>query len=270
MIPNTLKKHKRKGKRLNKVSFDKETVPKHLAKQVTSNEEDHTVSIGHKSQKSPKDTTNLKLVDNTLINKIESSKNEPRKIKKNKLKTRNPGVEDYSEINEVKNKKPSKKRKAVDSEVQLSETLQKDEDTKEQTDEGGTLEDKEESKRAKKRKKHAQLLDEKKTKAELTMQEKCLNYLSQWRHCRNDWKFEKLKQVWLHQNMFDSDKMPDKFWDTLILYFSSAKGKIRQVISDNALKIVEAADGKTDSSESSEIHDVKLHRARSILQNLEE
>lgn len=37
--------------------------------------------------------------------------------------------------------------------------------------------------------------------------EKCMNYLKRWRDDRQNWKFEKLRQIWLFRNMLDPSKV---------------------------------------------------------------
>jgi hypothetical protein len=37
--------------------------------------------------------------------------------------------------------------------------------------------------------------------------EKCISYLKRWHKDRQNWKFEKLRQIWLFRNMFDPLKV---------------------------------------------------------------
>ena len=37
--------------------------------------------------------------------------------------------------------------------------------------------------------------------------EKCMNYLKRWHDDRQNWKFEKLRQIWLFRNMLDPSKV---------------------------------------------------------------
>ncbi|GJQ78818.1 hypothetical protein Trydic_g2660 [Trypoxylus dichotomus] len=126
---------------------------------------------------------------------------------------------------------------------------------------------KEESIRAKKRRRHQELLQAKKIRSELNLQEKCLSYLSLWKHSRLQWKFEKLKQIWLQQNVFDDVKIPDEFFNVLVEYFNSAKGKVKSNILKEATTIVDSV--SEIDSESIETN-VKYLRARNIVQNLQE
>lgn len=171
-------------------------------------------------------------------------------------------------------KKPRKKKKRKDTQPNTEENATEVKEQK--TDEDSTIQDNEEpnkptenvkceeSIRAKKRKKHAALMQEKKLKSELALQQKCLNYLSQWKHNRSDWKFEKLKQVWLQQNMFNADKVPEEIWDTLVEYFAGCKGKARETIIQDALKVIEGDEDEESGG------GVDLKRARDIIQNMQE
>lgn len=124
------------------------------------------------------------------------------------------------------------------------------------------------SKRQKKREKFEKLKAENKLKSETQMQQKALNYLSLWKHNRNEWKFEKLRQVWVQNHMFDKVSVPDEFWDTVVEYFGGAKGRIRQVLTEQCMKILEDCESKKDDSEDSD--DTKYERARALLQNVQE
>ncbi|GLV44806.1 uncharacterized protein CBL_14623 [Carabus blaptoides fortunei] len=124
------------------------------------------------------------------------------------------------------------------------------------------------SKRQRKREKFEKLKAENKLKSETQMQQKALNYLSLWKHNRNDWKFEKLRQVWVQNHMFDKVCIPDEFWNTVVEYFGGAKGKIRQVLTEQCMKILEENESKKDDSD--EKDDTKYQRARILLQNVQE
>lgn len=127
----------------------------------------------------------------------------------------------------------------------------------------------EESKRSLKRKKHTKLLEEKKLKTDLKMQQSVLNYLSKWKHARTEWKFEKIKQIWLQQNLFVVNKIPEEFWDSTVEYFNGSKGAIRKVILKEALKIIEEEDNSEVENDDKD-YLTKLKRAREIVQSLEE
>lgn len=124
--------------------------------------------------------------------------------------------------------------------------------------------EKKESNRAKKRKKHAELQQQIKQKTEQELQQKALNYLSKWQHCKQEWKFEKLRQVWLQQNLLDPSKVPEEYWSTALQYFSGSEGRSRQTVLEMGLKLIE--NGEDDQSEE---YRVKVNRARDLVQHLQ-
>lgn len=244
------KNRSRKKNKLKKVSFDAETVPKELAKQVIENSSLSQVDVDHGST----------VGESEMI-----SKKDLKKKKKDKQLMKD------KTSNEVEIKQPN----TIDEEKLEGEN---NEETKpdEAESEVKAPDSKSDSKRAQKRKKHQTLLAEKKVKVEVTTQSKCLSYLSLWKHNRSEWKFEKLKQIWLQQNMFDSDKVTEPFWEILLAYIANAKGKIRTIIIGEANKIIEAEAENVSHQEDGEeavemsFDDVKLQRARDVLQNLHE
>lgn len=241
------KNRTRKRNKLKKVSFDAETVPKELAKEIIQN-----------SSSSQADST--------------SSQPDKKRIKKKK-KDKQP-VNDNQTSNNIETRQPN----SADDKNHEGENDEatKPAEAKDQENAAKAPTSKSDSKRAQKRKKHELILAEKKVKVEVTMQTKCLGYLTLWKHNRNEWKFEKLKQIWLQQSMFDSDKVPDQFWEILLAYIGNAKGKIRGIIVGEANKIIEEeAEKQTDREGGEEtvemsFDDVKLQRARDVLQNLHE
>lgn len=245
-------------KKRNKIVFDKEVVTKEAAEKIVA-EHKTSESTDHKPEENcePKEIGN----ETEKVAGIKSKKNK----KKKELQEETQNVEPTQPAK-------SKKRKRKTTTTQNEEIPTPAANT-ETTDELNPTNPEikcDESIRAKKRKKHAELLQQQKSKAELALQQKCLNYLSQWKHNRGEWKFEKLKQVWLQQNMFSSLKLPEEFWETLVEYFGGSKGKVRDAIVKDALKIIEE-DGTAEKAEGDDDDDgVKLRRARDIIQNLQE
>lgn len=250
----------RKGK--SKIVFDTEVVTKETAQKLVAQHE--ITEQVNKNKKQSLETVNSnerESDDNLMKNESAHNDSKPKKKKKRKQKIEEEGTK-------------AKKQKADDT------TETQDEETDEPHQENESAENlntvkpevkPEDSIRAKKRRKHAALMQEKKLKAELALQQKCLNYLSQWKHNKSEWKFEKLKQVWLQQNMLSAEKVPEEMWDTLVEYFAGCKGKARETIIKDALKVIEADDDeKNQQEEEAEDDGVKLKRARDIIQNLQE
>lgn len=61
-------------------------------------------------------------------------------------------------------------------------------------------------------------------------QGKALGYLDTWANDRAHWKFEKCRQIWLIQNCYNNEKIPEKTFETLLLYLGSIKGRMRELV----------------------------------------
>lgn len=147
-----------------------------------------------------------------------------------------------------------------------------------------------------KREKHAQRQAEAYAAAKDELKSQCISYLSQWKHDRQNWKFMKAKQVWLYKSKFSSHLVPDSSWQTFLEYFESAQGNIRNLLLEDANKIIKKMDEWTESqnstdkkenpedndtknldadedapaSESEKPDDISYKRARDIIQCLQE
>uniref|UniRef100_A0A1E1WTG0 WKF domain-containing protein n=1 Tax=Pectinophora gossypiella TaxID=13191 RepID=A0A1E1WTG0_PECGO len=137
-----------------------------------------------------------------------------------------------------------------------------------------------------KREKFLQRQAEEQAAAKDQLKSQCLSYLSQWKHDKQNWKFMKAKQVWLYKNKFSSTLLPDASWPLLLEYFESAKGNIRNMLLEDAHKVIkkmdewtEAQSGKdkkeeeaedSDTEESNKPDSTSYKRARDLIQCLEE
>ncbi|XP_037302133.1 uncharacterized protein C7orf50 homolog [Manduca sexta] len=139
-----------------------------------------------------------------------------------------------------------------------------------------------------KRRKHLQRQTEAAAVAKDQLKSQCINYLSQWKHNRDNWKFMKAKQVWLFKNKFSSNLVPDSSWPTLLEYFESAKGNIRNMLLEDAKKVINQMDEWTEKQKdnkdtedneddvndnetpSNKPDDTSYKRARDLIQCLEE
>lgn len=222
------------------------------AESETHNEQKDQEGFTEVKKKKKKNITNQSVEDqNSEIGNV--------KIKVKKAKRDKSGSETTEELVTKK----SKKRKNEVEEIPNGDVKKKATSTEETV-----KSEPKESKRSLKKKKYAKLLDEKKSKADLKMQENVLNYLSKWKHARNEWKFEKLKQIWLQQNIFAVHKIPDEIWQAVVEYFNGSRGAIRNAILTDALKIIEEDHGEEQTDD--ENYQTRLTRARDMVQSLEE
>ncbi|KAJ2944252.1 hypothetical protein O0L34_g18235 [Tuta absoluta] len=140
-----------------------------------------------------------------------------------------------------------------------------------------------------KREKHAQRQAEAQAASKDQLKTQCLIYLSQWKHDKPNWKFMKVKQVWLFKNKFSPILVPDASWPLLLEYFESAQGNIHKLLLEDANKIIkqkdewlEAQNGKEEKEPDSDEEvaetpdgpkkpdETSYKRARDLIQCLQE
>lgn len=175
-----------------------------------------------------------------------------RNNKKNALKANLPvsatdANEDLDEgIDEsMEEQKPAKRANEDDSDAEDKPKRKK---KKKQPVQGDTADNKgKKSIRQMKKEKHAQRLAETDAASKDQLKSQCISYLSQWKHDKQNWKFMKIKQVWLFKNKFSSILVPDSSWKTLLEYFESAQGNIRKLLLDDANKVINQMDEWTES-----------------------
>lgn len=107
-----------------------------------------------------------------------------------------------------------------------------------------------------KREKHAERQAAAQAVAKDELKSQCTSYLSQWKHDRQNWKFMKAKQVWLYKNKFSLHLVPDSSWQTLLEYFESAQGNIRNLLLEDANKVIKKMDEWTESQNMSDKKDL--------------
>ncbi|XP_036143425.1 uncharacterized protein C7orf50 homolog [Monomorium pharaonis] len=99
--------------------------------------------------------------------------------------------------------------------------------------------------------------------------QKALSYLSTWKHCRNEWKFEKLKQIWLMDNLLDENAISDDLFPVVLEYFEGCKGMAREVLMRKGMEIIRKAESETDEDSKRDImKSIAYSRARQLLQTL--
>ncbi|KAK0155906.1 hypothetical protein N1851_001563 [Merluccius polli] len=147
--------------------------------------------------------------------------------------------------------------------------------TLEQDEEGGDLSTEERRvlerklKKLRKKEEKAKLRAEGKTvekviPAKPLPSQQALDYLTCWNENRTAWKFQKIRQTWLLQQMFDSEKVPDESFPALLLYIEGLRGAARDTTVEKAEALVKSlGDGPWDKEE-----ERKMHRAREVIQLL--
>ncbi|KAI8352605.1 hypothetical protein B0O80DRAFT_487915 [Mortierella sp. GBAus27b] len=76
-----------------------------------------------------------------------------------------------------------------------------------------------------------------------------LAYLVEWKRSRTTWKFQKLRQIWLLNHMYDDHQIPDTHWDIFLEYIHDLKGAARDAAVQDAKKIVEAPEPEEEDKD---------------------
>ncbi|XP_040212681.1 uncharacterized protein C7orf50 homolog isoform X2 [Rana temporaria] len=91
-----------------------------------------------------------------------------------------------------------------------------------------------------------------------------LQYLKSWSK-KHEWKFQKTRQTWLLMNMYDQEKVPDKYFQIMLDYLGGLKGSARETTIQKA----EAYMKECDSDETQEeANSHRRERIREVLQFL--
>ncbi|EFN69070.1 Uncharacterized protein C7orf50-like protein, partial [Camponotus floridanus] len=89
----------------------------------------------------------------------------------------------------------------------------------------------------------------------------------QWKHSRSEWKFEKLKQIWLMDNLLDENSIPDTIFPLVLEYFEACKGTARKVLVQKGMDVIKKAE-ENDEIKNDIIESTAYKRARQLLQVL--
>uniref|UniRef100_A0AAG5DDM4 WKF domain-containing protein n=1 Tax=Anopheles atroparvus TaxID=41427 RepID=A0AAG5DDM4_ANOAO len=120
-----------------------------------------------------------------------------------------------------------------------------------------------------KREKHAKLVDDLREKAKNKECEGTLQYLDTWKNSRAEWKFEKLKQIYIQTHIFDEDKINGEIFPLALEYLSGMRGSSKQSLKKAAETVIKQIDASvTENGDDSAQESGKYQRARELLQSL--
>ncbi|XP_028332237.1 protein cholesin [Gouania willdenowi] len=94
--------------------------------------------------------------------------------------------------------------------------------------------------------------------------QQALDYLTCWAESRAAWRFQKTRQTWLLQHMFDSEKIPEEKFPVLLQYLEGLKGAARETTVQKALTLVELSGQAPEDTAVQQ----RAHRAREVIQLL--
>lgn len=120
-------------------------------------------------------------------------------------------------------------------------------------------------KKEEKRRKREEGIGEDKKEDQSKAAERALEYLSCWSERRSEWRFKKIRQTWLLQNMYDSETVPDVSFSIMLSYLENLRGAARDITIQKAEAIIK--EDKGDSSQSTD-EQKRIQRALEVVRLL--
>uniref|UniRef100_H0X6M4 Cholesin n=2 Tax=Otolemur garnettii TaxID=30611 RepID=H0X6M4_OTOGA len=97
--------------------------------------------------------------------------------------------------------------------------------------------------------------------------ELALAYLCGWAQKHKDWRFQKTRQTWLLLHMYNSDKVPNEHFPTLLAYLEGLQGRARELTVQKAEALMQELD-EVGARDPDPLLLEKAQRARQVLQLL--
>ncbi|XP_030570857.1 uncharacterized protein C7orf50 homolog [Drosophila novamexicana] len=128
--------------------------------------------------------------------------------------------------------------------------------------------------RQKKKQKHLQRLETQKDQSADKEAKRNEEYLRKWRDSRQDWKFEKLRQISIQQTAFDEKKVSADIWPIALEYLAGSKGAAKAMISKLAEDAIQEMDKqceqlKEEAERQAIVESTRYQRARNLLQSFD-
>lgn len=234
-----------------------------------STNDEITKSVGLSSSKiNKKSKANTEMTENEVEKNLSNKRKKRKDDKADEAVAQGSKEDIHFEIEDnstlKKTAKKQKKKKQKDSDVghdTRKHTIASEIDNANEDDdpEKAALRKKKREKRKLKKLKKEQKKNENKEKAG-TAKLAAVEYLKQWKNERTVWKFQKVRQVWLLQNMYDQALLDDDSFEVLLEYLEGLKGHSRQ-------KTVSDAETMLEKSEKEEA-EMQSERAKQIIQLL--
>ncbi|XP_053392753.1 uncharacterized protein C7orf50 homolog [Mercenaria mercenaria] len=214
--------------------------------------------------------------DEAKTDKVEETRDKMDRVKDQVDRVSDLNKSDSNDLHNEKGdkvkKKSDKKKKGKTETGNVTDTAEQnmvdsalkdnhEEEEEEEDPEKAAIREKKREKRKQKKLEKAKLKQENADRAG-TAQTAATDYLKQWKNNRDEWKFLKVRQVWLLQNMYDKTVIEDGSFEILLEYLEGLRGKSREVTVSEAEKVLEKAESDEESSS------VKFDRARQIIQLL--
>lgn len=125
--------------------------------------------------------------------------------------------------------------------------------------------------RQKKKQKHQKLLEAQKGQSLEKEKQRNDEYLRKWKNSREDWKFEKLRQISIQQTMFDDNILSGEMWNIALEYLAGSKGSAKEKVIKMANDVIDEIDKLCEANDNEEekqvlVNSNKYQRARDLLQ----
>ncbi|CAL7934908.1 unnamed protein product [Xylocopa violacea] len=205
----------------------------------------------------------------------QNMKHRKRKDKKQKSNTISDASQEVTESNEEENnfaelQKNQDEEGSSDEETppkkKTNRHIESNLDDTEESNKTDAKTPKQPSKRQLKREKAEKKENEKKMASKMEAMKKGLNYVSKWKYARSEWKFEKLRQIWLIDNLLDETSIPDDIFPTVLEYFEGCKGMAREQLLKKGMDVIRKVE--EDEENKDEMESIAYQRARKLLQAL--
>ncbi|XP_076235041.1 uncharacterized protein LOC143179612 [Calliopsis andreniformis] len=247
------KSRKRTKKKDKSKDFMNETSSNANALEDNSNhikETDKQNRIRKKKKQTKQKTSNGSNFDNICNETVESDKQDNNHVDMEESKN-----EEESDTEVTSSKRQKIKISNTDSSLEDKDNSKSD-----------TKKPKQPSKRQLKREKAEKKENEKREANRLEAMKKGLSYVSKWKHARSEWKFEKLRQIWLIDNLLDETSIPNDIFPTVLEYFEGCKGMAREQLLKKSMDFIKKVE--ENEEDKNETESIAYQRARKLLQAL--
>eukprot|EP01130_Rhizamoeba_saxonica_P011043 TRINITY_DN4572_c0_g1_i1.p1 TRINITY_DN4572_c0_g1~~TRINITY_DN4572_c0_g1_i1.p1 ORF type:complete len:129 (+),score=29.41 TRINITY_DN4572_c0_g1_i1:109-495(+) len=96
-----------------------------------------------------------------------------------------------------------------------------------------------------------------------------ITYLVKWKKDRENWKFQKVRQVWLLKNLYNVELITKKHFRYLLQYIDGLRGNWRQILIDQAESFIEEYNDDLNSLDSEdETTEIKYKRCKKVRKKL--
>lgn len=246
-----------KHKKSQKIKGSKEETIEDL-KTTTPSEKPSSVDVRKVKDKATESGNNIQTKSGDELSKKHKKKN--KKVKKNPDNEEGTNTEKPESMED--NSKDKKKRKLEDEGTEISETKQETEDNKAAKKQKLEMKTKKREKMQQKKelkikvKENAAASEEDKASGKSCTE--ALAYLKQWKDNKNEWHFQKVRQTWLLQNMYDDKLVDESHFELLLEYLQGLQGKAKEITVEKADKLLESDDTSSEAED----------RIRQVLQAL--